>query len=331
MKIHPHAWLVWSLSIVVGASTTTNFWILCTLCVSSCLIAYRFRCNLENRNAITIALTLGLFTLFLRLLIATVFGVQIPGHVLLKLPELTLPHWLAGISIGGSITLEKLQIIANSSFPLITLILAFGAFSSLISPREFLKTLPKNFHNLGMIIVVAINFVPQLTANIQRIRLAQQLRGGSSNKFERFRRSAIPVLEESLMGSSQLSATMESRGFGSSAGQSSKSKNLFLLLGVIATALSLYQLLSPDGDLRIGALLALMSLLFISLGIWQGGRHVQVTSYRKIKWNRSSRFILVGAFLNAITFYLGFNYLNQIAFSLISLVLIPYIANVQHD
>ena len=182
-----------------------------------------------------------------------------------------------------------------------------------------------------MIIVVAINFVPQLTANIQRIRLAQQLRGGSPNKFETFRRSAIPVLEESLMGSSLLSATMESRGFGSSAGQSSKSKNLFLLMGVIATAISLYELLSPDGDLRIGALLALISLLFISLGIWQGGRHVQVNSYRKIKWNKSSLFILVGAFLNAITFYLGFNYLNQIAFSLISLVLIPYIANVQHD
>ena len=107
MKIHPHAWLLWCLSIVVGASTTTSFWILCTLSISCCLIAYRFRCNLENRNAITIALTLGLFTLIVRLVVAIVFGVKIPGHVLLTLPEIVLPHWLAGISIGGAITLAE--------------------------------------------------------------------------------------------------------------------------------------------------------------------------------------------------------------------------------
>jgi len=331
MKIHPHAWLLWCLSIVVGASTTTSFWILCTLSISCCLIAYRFRCNLENRNAITIALTLGLFTLIVRLVVAIVFGVKIPGHVLLTLPEIVLPHWLAGISIGGAITLEKLQLIANSSFPLITLILGFGAFASLISPREFLKTLPKNFHNLGMVIVVAINFIPQLTENIQRVRLAQQLRGKSSKKLEMIRRSAIPVLEESLMGSSQLAATMESRGFGSGTSNSSKSKNLFLLLAMIGTGLSLYELLSPDGNLLIGGFSGLLSLLFILFGIWQGGRNIHVNQYRQIKWNTASKFIVLGAFFNAISFYLELNHLNQIGFTLISLVLIPYVANVRHD
>jgi hypothetical protein len=133
------------------------------------------------------------------------------------------------------------------------------------------------------------------------------------------------------MGSSQLAATMESRGFGSGTSNSSKSKNLFLLLAMIGTGLSLYELLSSDGNLLIGGLSGLLSLLFILFGIWQGGRNIHVNQYRQIKWNTASKFIVLGAFFNAISFYLELNHLNQIGLTLISLVLIPYLANVRHD
>ena len=106
---------------------------------------------------------------------------------------------------------------------------------------------------------------------------------------------------------------------------------LFLLLAMIGTGLSLYELLSSEGNLLIGGLSGLLSLLFILFGIWQGGRNIHVNQYRQIKWNTASKFIVLGAFFNAISFYLELNHLNQIGFTLISLVLIPYVAIVRHD
>jgi energy-coupling factor transport system permease protein len=74
-----------------------------------------------------------------------------------------------------------------------------------------LRVLPKRFYGFGLAITIANTFLPMTANSTKRVALAMRMRGQPYSS----RRLAIPVLEESLERSVDLSASLESRGFGS--------------------------------------------------------------------------------------------------------------------
>jgi energy-coupling factor transport system permease protein len=57
-------------------------------------------------RSLVVFFRLGLIVIALRVVLQVVFGNRLPGHVLFTLPEVPLPSWAAGVSIGGPVTAE---------------------------------------------------------------------------------------------------------------------------------------------------------------------------------------------------------------------------------
>ena len=66
-----------------------------------------------------------------------------PGeHVLLRLPVVPLPSWMAGVRLGGPITAEGVLASAYDGMRLGVIFCCIGAANALTSPRRLLKSLP---------------------------------------------------------------------------------------------------------------------------------------------------------------------------------------------
>jgi energy-coupling factor transport system permease protein len=160
------------------------------------------------------ALKLALAVILFRVFIGVIIGVPVPGHVLITLPKIPLPDWMAGITLGGAVTWERVSSAAIESFNIASIIAIFGAATSLTNPRAVLRSIPPLFYEVGMVLVIATTLTPQLVTNLKRIKIAQQMRGISKSRFMSWRQIAMPLLEDSLARALDLAAAMDSRGYG---------------------------------------------------------------------------------------------------------------------
>ena len=95
-----------------------------------------------------------------------------------------------------------------------TIAIVIGAANSLASPTRLLKAIPTAFYELGVSIVVALTFIPQLTADAGRIREMRRLRGKNTKGVRGFASLGLPVLAGALDRSIVLAESMDSRGYG---------------------------------------------------------------------------------------------------------------------
>ena len=163
------------------------------------------------RNSFGISLNIALFIIVFRLVASALIGIPIPGKTLFTLPTYTLPHWLAGVTLGGTISQERALHALSSSILLAAVVAIMGAAQSLTSPQRFLRNLPRFLYEFGLLIVIATSLIPQFFASVRRIREAHYLRGISTLGIKSF---ATPLIEEALERTLALSASMEVRGFG---------------------------------------------------------------------------------------------------------------------
>jgi len=194
--------------------------------------------------------------LIIRMTIAMLIGVPIPGTTLFTLPTLPLPDWIAGIRIGGPVTSERLLSTLGEVMIIVGVVALFGAATSLASPHRSIRALPFAFYQLGLILTVATSIFPQLVASIKRIRVARRLRGQSVGGIRNWRKIAMPLLEDALERSLDLSAAMESRGFGQRIKRTSYRPDSWGVLesSILASALlsGLLATISAGNSLAIG-------------------------------------------------------------------------------
>ena len=160
------------------------------------------------------ALKLALYVIAFRIFIGVIIGVPVPGHNLFTLPTIPLPSWAAGIRLGGPVTWERVSSTVIESLNIAAIIALFGAATSVTNPRSVLRSLPPLFYELGTVLIIATTLTPQLVGNLKRIKVAQEIRGISSNRFLAWRQIAMPLLEDSLARALDLAAAMDSRGYG---------------------------------------------------------------------------------------------------------------------
>lgn len=195
----------------------------------------------------------------IRMFIAIVIGVPIPGTTILTLPTIQLPDWISGIRVGGPVTLERLSSTLAEVMIIVGVVALFAAATSLTSPHRLIRAIPLAFYQLGLILTVATSVFPQLVSSIRRITLARRLRGQEIRGLRHWRKIAIPLLEEALERSLDLAAAMESRGFGQRVIRSSyrpdRWGSIENLIIITAVSTSIVLLLAPmDG--RITSLLS---------------------------------------------------------------------------
>lgn len=214
MSFHPFTWWLWSLLLALALFISQEPWFALGLTFVSAVLVYSLREEHPWSRALTVALRFIAVIVAIRLLIAMIVGVPIPGTTLFSLPRVSLPEWVSGIRIGGPVTSERILSTLGEVLIIVGVVALFATAASLTSPHRAIRALPYAFYQLGLILTVATSVFPQLVASLARIKTARKLRGRPTGGIRHWRAIALPLLEESLERSLDLAAAMESRGFG---------------------------------------------------------------------------------------------------------------------
>ncbi|MEN3362083.1 MAG: energy-coupling factor transport system permease protein [Mycobacteriales bacterium] len=285
--LHPGAWWLWALGLATAASRTRNpVLLLIIAAVAGCVVAAR-RTEAPWARAYATFLKLGLVVIAIRVVLQSLFGLPLPGHVVLTLPAVDLPSWAAGVRIGGPVTREEITAAAYDGLRLATLLCCLGAANALANPFRLLRCLPGALYEAGVAVVVAMSFAPQAVTAVSRVRAARRLRGRPDRGIRALRGLAMPVLEGALERSVALAASMDSRGYGRSAGLPARTRRLtaaLVLGGLLGVCAGTYGLLDASASGLLGLPLLAAGAALAVAGLTLGGRRVSRTRYRPDPW-----------------------------------------------
>ncbi|MGH2536117.1 MAG: energy-coupling factor transporter transmembrane component T [Candidatus Promineifilaceae bacterium] len=184
--------------------------------------------------------------------------------VLLRLPDWPL--------IGGPLTLEAAIHGALSGLTLLTLLMVVRAFVAIIPAAALVRLAPAGLQELGLAVLIAINYLPQTGRQLEQIREAQAIRGHRLHGVRDWRPMLIPLLVGGLERSTTLAEAMVARGYGSAV---SSGRGPWLRLALIGGLLAAMWgwLVAAQGE-RWGAVLlaAALALLFGALVLAGRGR-----------------------------------------------------------
>ncbi|MBI3429789.1 MAG: energy-coupling factor transporter transmembrane protein EcfT [Actinobacteria bacterium] len=213
-SLHPLAWWIWAGALAISAARQGSALLSIALVGVVALVVIFKSEDAPWAQSFRWALRMGLWIFTIRTLTGILIGVPIPGRTLFSIPILPLPSWMAGIRIGGNVTLERLSATAHEGVMLAAIVALLGAAASLSSPHRLLRSLPIMVYEFGVAVVIATSLIPQLVASTARIREAQRLRGQDIRRLKSWKRIALPLLEDSLSRSLDLAAAMDARGYG---------------------------------------------------------------------------------------------------------------------
>jgi energy-coupling factor transport system permease protein len=294
--LHPVAWWGWATCLAFAASRTTNPLLLALLlAVAGYVVAARRQATPWSRSFV-VFLRLALVALVIRVLLFALLAPAGGTHVLLRLPEVPLPHWLAGLRLGGPIGAEGLLAAAYDGLRLGVVLVCIGAANSLTSPRRMLKSLPSALYEVGVALTVAVAFVPQAVAAVGRVHQARRIRGRRDRGLRALRGIALPVLEGALERSVDLAAAMEARGFGRRGDSPPATRRLtstLTLSGLTLVLASTYGLLDSSAPTVLGLPMLLGGAALAGSGFVVGARRGGRSRYRPDPW-RAPEWFTVG-------------------------------------
>jgi energy-coupling factor transport system permease protein len=207
--------------------------------------------------------------------------------VLLDLPRVPLPDWVAGITLLGPITRESVLAGLYDGMRLATIVICIGAANALANPKRLLRSVPSALYEIGTALVVAVTVLPQFADSVRRVRAAQGLRAGESGRVGRLRRMLVPVLEDALERSLALAAGMDTRGYGRATGLSRRQRRTtgaLMLLGLCGVCVGTYAVLDRTAPRYLALPMLLGGVLVAVAGLVSAGRRVERTQYRPDPW-----------------------------------------------
>jgi energy-coupling factor transport system permease protein len=214
--------------------------------------------------------------------------------VLFRLP----PNWPI---VGGAITVEGVISGVVSGLNLLAILVVFAAFNVAADHYQLLRATPAFLFQAGVVLSIAITFVPQMVLSAREIREAQRIRGHRFRGIRDLLPLVMPLLASSLERAIQLAETMEARGFGSAVRPLSSRAALITELGTLAALLALLSGLFTTAyypqaggwgwllaGLGVGTLLAVFLLQ---------GRQVQRSHYRHPRWQARDTILVAASVL----------------------------------
>ena len=288
--LHPGAWWLWAGGLATAASRTTNPLLLALLLAVAGYVVVARRSSAPWARAYGFYLRMGLAVIAIRVVIAAVAGAPAPGRVLVTLPEAELPGWAAGVRLGGEVTLEGVAGAVYAGLQLATMLACVGAANALANPRRLLRAMPGALYEVGVAVVVALSFSPQLVEGVSRVRAARRLRGRPHRGLRGLRGVAMPVLEGALERSVDLAAAMDARGFGHlpAGGGASRgdrqTAGALTLLGLLGLCAGSYGLLDASSPALLGLPLLAGGAALAATGLALGGRRAARSRYRPDHW-----------------------------------------------
>jgi energy-coupling factor transport system permease protein len=288
--LHPAAWWVWALGLAVAAGRTTNPWLLLTILAVAAYVVIARRADAPWAMAFRMYVYLGAVIVGFRVVFRFVFGGAEGSTIILRLPEIPLPAWAAGIRLFGDVSAESLLGGLYDGLRLATMVICLGAANALANPKRLLKAMPPALYEVGTAVIVALSVFPQLAESVQRVRQARKLRGGSSGKrFHALHAIIIPVLEDALDRSLRLAASMDSRGYGRAALVQARQRvvtGLLMIVGLLGVCVGVYATLDGSTPRFLAAPVLIAGVVIALIGFRWAGRRVHRTRYRPDRWHQ---------------------------------------------
>ncbi|HET7311337.1 MAG TPA: energy-coupling factor transporter transmembrane component T [Mycobacteriales bacterium] len=295
--LHPAAWWGWATAVAIAASRTTNPIVLVLLVSATAFVVASRRPPSPWSRAYVVFLRVGLVAIAIRVVLFAVLGTGSGTHVLVTLPSIPLPGWMAGVRLGGPVSLDGVLAATYDGMRLAVILLCVGAANTLTSPRRLLKSLPSAVQEAGVAVTVALSFAPQAVASVTRLRTARRLRGRPDRGVRSLRGLAVPVLEGALERSVDLAAAMDARGFGRRAATSRGTRVLIascVIGGATAVAASSYALVDTSAPSVLGLPVLVTGTALVAAGFVAGARRGGRTRYRPDPW-RWPEWLVVGS------------------------------------
>lgn len=210
---HAGVWLVWALAAASVVSLAPSpVYVALVIGIAALAVSAHARPGPYAR-AFPILVGVGVFFAVVRTVLtaATTHGV---GDVLFTTPQFTLPQLLGGFTVGGPIELPVVLQSLAEGFAIVGVMAVFGAFNAVVSHSELVQSTPRAFYEVGLVVVVALAFVPSTLSAIADVREADRARtGGRVVRRGRLLRQLVPVLELGMERAVTLAESMDARGF----------------------------------------------------------------------------------------------------------------------
>lgn len=256
-------WLLWALALLAVAYTARNPLYLALALVVLWAVGESLGRPLSLRLLLTLV---GLATAW------NFVAVHAGATVLFRLPA----DWFL---IGGAYTLEAALFGALNGLALAIILGAFGLLMGQLSPRDVVRLLPPALYEVGLVLSLALAFLPQSRETLEQIRQAQAVRGHRVRGLRDLLPLLLPLLITALERALQLSESLEARGFTARRGRipASAGRWFLLALGCLLAGSGAY-LFAAASLWRGGLLLAGMGAL--ALGLRRLGQAAPRTSFR---------------------------------------------------
>jgi energy-coupling factor transport system permease protein len=269
--LHPAAWWLWAGALAAAASRTTDPVLLCLIIVVAAVVTISRRTASPWARSYGVLLRFGVIVVAIRIAFQIVFGLRLPGHTLFSLPSVDLPSFMAGISLGGPVTIESIVAAGCQGLRLAAILACVGAASALVSPYRMLRCVPGALYEVAVAVTVALTFTPSVVSSIGRVREARRLRGRSTRGLRGLRGIAVPVLSGALERSIELAASMDSRGFGRLAeGVSSRRRrgaSALSLTGLVGMGIGIFSVLDGGAPALLGLPVLGLGSVLVALGV----------------------------------------------------------------
>jgi energy-coupling factor transport system permease protein len=288
---HTWTWVLWLVAAAAPAFVMRNPLYLALLLGATWLLYTTLGRTTPMGSSWGSFVKLGVF-LFALAIPFNALSIHIGQIVLFNLPE----SWPI---IGGPITLEAVIAGAVSGLALLTILFVFAAFNAVVDHYQLLRATPSFLFQAGVVISIAITFVPQMVISAREIRQAQRIRGHRFRGLRDLLPLVIPLLANSLERSIQLAETMEARGFGSAVSLPSRRRALLSQLGLLAALVGVLAGLSLLAFYQQGRVWAWLLVATGVIGLLAffafHGRQVKRTRYRRQSWHAPDTVVAVAS------------------------------------
>ncbi|MGI8795506.1 MAG: hypothetical protein ACR2IR_02775 [Acidimicrobiia bacterium] len=211
---HSIAWLGWA----VAASATVQLapspvYVALVIGVAA-LVVEVHALDSPFARAFPTLITVAVAFAFLRVALTAATTHGSAGPVLFTTPDFTLPTILGGFTVGGPIGAPIVLRAAAEAFVIVGVMAVFGAFNATVSHYELVQATPRAFYEIGLVVIVALAFVPFTIGTIHSVREADRARtGGRVVRRGRLLRMLVPILESGMERAVGLAESMDARGF----------------------------------------------------------------------------------------------------------------------
>jgi len=305
--LHPGAWWLWALGLAATTSATTNPVLLLTVVAVALLVVVSRRSDHPWSGSFRLYLGLAVAVVVIRVLFRIVLGGDLPGeHVLVRLPEIPLPSWVAGVRLLGPVTRESVLAGLYDGLRLGALLVCVGAANSLADPKRLLKSMPAAFYEIGTAVAVSVAVLPQLADSLQRVRRARHLRGVPGRRTGRLRGVVVPVLEDALERSLALAAGMDARGYGRTGHLARRRRfvtGALMLAGLAGICVGTYGLLDRTAPRWLAGPMLAVGVAVAIGGFHSAGSRVRRTRYRPDSWHLAEVLVAASGVGGAVLVY----------------------------